>query len=156
MHIGIIGVDTFIETTIGKIVSGLIVAGVLALFGYIGNKNRKFYAKLDQSMKESAEVRQVLITPEPTELNQHPAPGVLDQVREMRMDVDALVRNEKRRDEFLDVLLRQVDATAQEVKKQSPNGENTNDAGDLIMRMARQQGVVLPDDNADQLDLQEH
>jgi len=73
--------------------------------------------KQDELIDLVTDIHTVLVGRKPTELDPEPSPGLVTRVASIE---DTL-------------------------KKQSPNGGDTNNMGDLILRMAREQGVVLDD-----------
>jgi hypothetical protein len=79
----------FWQSAGGETVALVTSGAVIALAGYILNKNRMFYKKVDVGLTDAAEVKIALIGEEKTELNPTPQPGLIARVA----NVEHLLQN---------------------------------------------------------------
>lgn len=78
---------------ISYVVGSLVVAIVLALAGYVFNKNKRLYARMEDVYRENHEVRDVLIGETPSRYNPHPPPGVIQVVDQHTQDLNYLSKD---------------------------------------------------------------
>ena len=116
-------------TSVGQVVILVVASLLTSLVIWVARRQATAIARSDKAAKNTEAILAVLVTPEPTGLVPHPAPGLVDVVASHTRTLSGLSNN-----------INEID---KKVKKLFPNGENTNDPGDLIARTAKAQGTWL-------------
>ena len=116
-------------TSVGQVVILVVASLLTSLVIWVARRQATAIARSDKAAKNTEAILAVLVTPEPTGLVPHPAPGLVDVVAGHTKTLRGLSAN-----------INEID---NKVKKLFPNGENTNDPGDLMARTAKAQGTWL-------------
>ena len=123
-------------TSIGQVVILVAASLMTSLIVWVAKRQGALIKRAEQSASDVSEIKSVLITPKPTSLVPNPPMGLVDIVAghtdtltEMATQISSVASD--------------VGAVDDKVKKLFPNGENTNDPGDLLARGAKANGTWL-------------
>jgi hypothetical protein len=132
---------TFWAMPLGQVLIGLAVAAVLG----IGATLSRLMLKAVGRLNTVDEIKRALVTPEATQLEPRPTPGLIDTVAVLGDRVTHAVEvanSNGKRVERLQRDVRELKATTKTVEKKiTPNGGGTDEPGDLLLAVAQTVGA---------------